>query len=86
MGAKLTAAQRRNLALLTDEWQSIYDIAAKHQSGWAGVSGIATACSSLSMRGLADWRVINELSSYRITPAGRTALSIPTPTHEGERK
>lgn len=73
--AKLTDAQRRNLALLTDDWQSVYDIAAKHPSGIIGVSGIANALGRLAKAGLADWCVISELSAYRITDLGRQALT-----------
>lgn len=72
---KLTEAQRRNLALLCDDWLTIYDIASKHPSGFNGVSGIANACAQLAKAGLAEWTVRAELSCYRITPAGRAALN-----------
>lgn len=71
---KLTEAQRRNLAILTKEWQSVYDIAIKHPSGVAGVSGIAKACSGLAKAGYAEWTEDGPLSAYRITEAGRAAL------------
>jgi hypothetical protein len=73
--AKLTEVQRRNVALLTDHWQSVYEIAANHPSGASGVSGIANAFGRLAKAGLAEWCVISELSSYRITDLGRQALT-----------